>query len=228
MPGLIQILAYVFGIVFSFWPILLLAPLGQRVRNLINAILAMWVFLFSGRMLAFLVEPLPSLLGIPEPWNTLGFFVAGAILFGLSYFLKRREREKLHKTVENAKIPGDLLDISPAQFEKMAVELFQMAGHSAKRTGSTGDHGIDVVVNSKKGEKWVVQCKRWRGYVGEPVVRDFYGAMQHEKADRGIIITTGTYSKAAQEWAKGKPIVLMDGNEFLNTWKRAKERMNTH
>jgi len=227
MPGLIQMLAYIFGIVFSFWPILLLAPLGQRVRNLVNAILVMWVFLFIGRMLAFLVEPLPSLLGIPEPWNTIGFFVAGAILFGIAYFRKRLERNKLIKTVENVKTPGDLLDISPAQFEKMAVELFQMAGHDAKRTGSTGDHGIDVVVNSKKGEKWVVQCKRWRGYVGEPIVRDFYGAMQHEKADRGIIITTGKLSRPAFEWVKGKPVSLMDGNEFLNTWKRAKERTKT-
>lgn len=102
-----------------------------------------------------------------------------------------------------------------------------MAGHHAKRTGATGDHGIDVVVTSKKGEKWVVQCKRWRGYVGEPIIRDFYGAMQHEKADRGILITTGTFSKSAQAWAKGKPIALMDGNEFLNAWKRAKEKAKT-
>ncbi len=138
MPELITLLAYVFGFVFSFWPILLLAPLGQRVRNLLNAILVIWIFLFVGRMLAFLVEPLPSLLGIPEPWNTLGFFAAGLFLFGLSYLLKRRERAKLHKTADNAKTPGDLLDISPAQFEKMAVELFQMAGHQAKRTGSIG------------------------------------------------------------------------------------------
>jgi HJR/Mrr/RecB family endonuclease len=226
MPGLIAMIAYVFGILFSFWPILLLAPLGWgRVRNLMYAILSMWVFLFVGRMLALLVEPLPSLLGIPEPWNTIGFFVAGVVLFGIAYFSRRFERNKLIKTVDKVENAKELLDVSPAQFEKMTVELFQLAGHDAKRTGSIGDHGIDVVVNSKKGEKWVVQCKRWRGYVGEPIVRDFYGAMQHEKADRGIIITTGKFSKSAVEWAKGKPIALMNGDDFLNSWKRARQKI---
>jgi len=228
MPDLIKLLAYVFGILFSFWPLLLLAPLGwRRVSNLMYAILSIWVFLFIGRMLAFLVEPMPSLLGIPEPWNTVGFFIAGVILFLIAYLRRRFESKKLIRTVEAAQKPGDLLDISPAQFENMTVELFQLAGHHAKRTGSTGDHGVDVVVTTSRGEKWVVQCKRWRGYVGEPVVREFYGTMQHEKADRGILVTTGKFSQPALEWAKGKPIALMDGDGFLKTWKRAMQKRKT-
>ncbi len=106
----------------------------------------------------------------------------------------------------------------------MTVELFLAYGHQAKRTGSVGDHGVDVVVHSKNGEKCVVQCKRWRGYVGEPVVRDFYGVMHHEKAERGFIITSGTFSRPAREWAKGKPITLYDGEKFLQLWRRAQHR----
>lgn len=90
-----------------------------------------------------------------------------------------------------------------------------MRGAKAWRTGATGDHGVDVVVQTPKGEKWVVQCKRWRGGVGEPIVRDFYGTVQHEKAHKGVLVTTGTFSNAAREWAKGKPLVLVDGAEFL-------------
>ena len=65
-----------------------------------------------------------------------------------------------------------------------------------------------------------VQVRAW---VGEPVVRDFYGTTLHEKADRGILVTTGTFRNAAREWAKGKPLALEDGEEFLQTWKAAKK-----
>jgi hypothetical protein len=44
--------------------------------------------------------------------------------------------------------------------------------------------------------------------------------MHHEKADRGILVTTGTFSYPAQNWAKGKPLRLINGREFLNTWKK--------
>lgn len=126
MPDLITLLAYVFGFVFSFWPILLLAPLGwRRSRNLMYAILAMWVFLFIGRLLAFLVEPFPSLLGIPEPWNTIGFFVTGAVLFVVAYFLKKHERDKLHRTVDKAEKPGDLLDASPLSLRKWPLNYLR-------------------------------------------------------------------------------------------------------
>ena len=106
----------------------------------------------------------------------------------------------------------------------MVVEFYKSAGHKARRTGATGDHGVDVLVQASNGEKWIVQCKRWRGAVGEPVVRDLYGAMQHEKADKGAIITTGNFTQPAQEWAKGKPIILCNGNLFLKSWKRARSR----
>jgi restriction system protein len=133
--------------------------------------------------------------------------------------LQRRELERKTNGVGNTK---DLLELSPREFEDMVVEVYRAFGHAAKRTGTTGDHGVDVVVETKKGEKLVVQCKRWRGNVGEPVVRDFYGVMQHEKADKGIIVTTGSFTPQAREWAKGKPILLHDGQEFLQIWERAK------
>jgi restriction system protein len=61
--------------------------------------------------------------------------------------------------------------------------------------------------------------------VGEPVVRDFYGVVLHEKADKGIIIiTSGKFSRPAQEWAKGKPIALYDGEKFVQLWRRAQAK----
>ncbi|MFZ1040042.1 MAG: restriction endonuclease [Anaerolineales bacterium] len=139
--------------------------------------------------------------------NSILFFVAGIVLFGWSYFQKAREKRFLHKTADSAQTAQDLLDISPAQFEKMVVELYEIRCYSAKLTGTTGDHGVDVVVQTPKGEKWIIQCKKWRGSVGEPVVREFFGTMHHEKADRGLLVTTGRFTRQAHEWAKGKPLV---------------------
>jgi restriction endonuclease Mrr len=44
--------------------------------------------------------------------------------------------------------------------------------------------------------------------------------MHHEKADKGVLVTTGTFSNQAQNWAKGKPLSLINGKEFLDTWKK--------
>jgi HJR/Mrr/RecB family endonuclease len=189
----------------------------------------MWIVLFVGWILARFVPPIKSML-IPEPLNSILFFLAGIVLFGWSYFQKVREKRFLHKTADSAQKAQDLLDISPAQFEKMVVELYGIRGYSANQTGATGDHGVDVVVQTPKGEKWVVQCKKWRGSVGEPVVREFFGTMHHEKADWGILVTTGTFTRQAREWAKGKPLSLVDGKEFLATWKKEKgqQTSNSH
>jgi restriction endonuclease Mrr len=140
--------------------------------------------------------------------------------FGKTYWRRRQIQVK----ADSARKVEDLLDLSPTEFEKMVVELYTAMGHRARRIGSTGDHGVDVVVQAKNGEKWVVQCKRWRGNVGEPVIRDFYGMMHHEKADRGAIITTGTFTRQAKSWAKGKPITLLEGDKFLYYLKLARAK----
>jgi len=152
--------------------------------------------------------------------NTYLFFFTGVFLFGWLVIKGMRERQFLHRTADEATSPRDLLDVSPTQFEKMVVELYNLHGYKAEQTGAIGDHGVDVIVHSPKGEKWIVQCKRWRGSVGEPVVRDFFGTLHHEKADRGVLVTTGTFTRQAQDWAKGKPLMLIDGEEFLKTWKK--------
>lgn len=136
-------------------------------------------------------------------------------------------RNYLRMRGDTASSPKDLFDLPPNNFENMVVELFTARGHKANKTGAIGDHGVDVVVQAKNGEKWVAQCKRWRGNVGEPVIRDFYGVMHHEKADRGMIITTGTFTPQAREWAKGKPLDLIEGHQFLEYWKKARASTKT-
>ena len=219
--AVMQFLGLIFGFVFSFWPVVVLAPLAWRRGKALRAMQASWLILCVGWILARYVDSVPSLL-IPEPWNAILFFMAGFILFVWQTFKKGREQNTIYNIVKKARTPQDLLDISPVQFEKMVLELYSLHGYKATRTGKNGDHGVDVVVQTPRGEKWIVQCKRWRGAVGEPVIKEFFGAMYNEKADRGVLITTGTFTPRGSEWAQGKPLVLVDGDQFLSTWKREK------
>lgn len=101
--------------------------------------------------------------------------------------------------------------MTPGEFEVWVQELFRSRGYFAKNTPDSGDHGVDLWVISPQGERAIVQCKRYRGVVGESVVRELYGVMQHEAAPRGFLVTTGSISAAAGRWAQGKPIELIDG-----------------
>jgi len=109
----------------------------------------------------------------------------------------------------------DLLSLSPQDFESLIARLFRTYGHDVELVGGSSDHGVDIVVKNKQGEKWVVQCKRYRGAVGEPVLRDLYGAMLHENAQGAYLITTGYFTQKAIEWAEEKPIILYDGEGLI-------------
>ena len=222
MHNSLQVLFVAFDVAFDFWPVYLAAPLGWRKKgNTVLMMLGMWVFWALVRIaLALYPQPTASSLVIPEPWSTILFFIAGAVLGGALVAQVLFKRQRLLRKAERAHTREALLHLSPVEFEEMVVELFRGMGHQAKRTGRSGDHGVDVVVKTKKGAKWIVQCKRWRRPVGESVIRDFYGTLQHEKASGGVVIAVSGFSKAAQAWAKGKPIRLISGDEFIKTWKR--------
>ena len=217
----LQMLSYAFDLVFVAWPILVLSPLQGR-RPFLSKMLLAWGLVATMRVFLFFSSVPPLFRLIPEPLNTVLFFASGILLSGIKIGQNLWRRRTLHQVGDNADSAIDLLKLSPRQFEEMVVELYRASGHRAKRTGAVGDHGVDVVVQARNGERWVVQCKRWRGAVGEPIVRDFYGVIQHEKADKGAIITTGEFTQQAHEWARGKPIYLCNGSEFLKRWKAAK------
>lgn len=172
-------------------------------------------------LLFFNPEPLDTGILFDEPLNTILFFTYGLLPTGLYVGQRLWKRGTLIRRVNRFRRPEDLLELSPNAFEELTAELLRAHGYKAKRTGAVGDHGVDVVAVSNRGEKYVVQCKRWRGYVRESVVRDLHGVIHHEKADKGMVVTSGKFSCAAREWAKGKPIILCDGEHFVRLWQRA-------
>jgi len=221
--GLMEILFPIFDLVFDFWPVALVTSVLGARRRFLRVALAMWAFFGLMRaILLFNPTPIKQSLLIPEPQSTGWFLVVGAVLGLVQLGLIARDALRAPGgRFSHVATVDDLLKLSPRAFEEMVTELYRAYGHDAKRTGSLGDHGVDIRVRAANGEKWVVQCKRWRTPVGEPVVRDFYGMMQHEKADKGAIVAVRGFTPQARDWAQGKPIILYDGNEFLKAWKRA-------
>jgi hypothetical protein len=224
MPSsVLKMLFLIFDIVFDFWPVFLLAPLQNRRSGTRNMVYVWGFWAIIRIILFFNPEPFSKSWLIPEPLSTVLFFITGFILIaiwiGVTYWRQSRTRSKAFGISSEG-----LLNLPPGDFEEMVAELYRAMGHQAKRTGMSGDHGADVVVKAKNGEKWVVQCKRWRTPAGESIVRDFYGTMQHEKAAQGAIIAISGFSQAAIEWAKGKPLYLYNGNDFLRIWKRVKKQ----
>ncbi|HKN45807.1 MAG TPA: restriction endonuclease [Propionibacteriaceae bacterium] len=65
------------------------------------------------------------------------------------------------------------------------------------------------------GGKVVIQAKRYNSTVGVSAVRDLFGTVHNEGASKGILVTTSGYGKASFEFADGKPLELLDGNNLL-------------
>ena len=223
--SLFSLFFYVFDLLFDFWPLLLLNSINRQNTALRNMLWSWSGWAIIRILLFFSPDPLPPLLAlIPEPWNTVLFFLTGAILFSLSFGIKHWKEKRLKSKTLGIRSVKELLDVSPIEFEDMVAALYQAAGHQAKRTGKSGDHGVDVTVKAKNGEYWIVQCKRWRKPVGEAIIREFYGTLLHEKAHQGAIVAASGFSKPAIEWAKGKPIVLYSGEDFLKSWHRIEKQ----
>jgi restriction system protein len=115
---------------------------------------------------------------------------------------------------------AQMLTMSPAGFERLAQRLLRAAGFiNTTVTGSSGDGGIDGVGlyrPSLVSFPVFFQCKRYRGTVGSDKVRDFRGAMAG-RGDKGLLITTGTFTREARAEATrdGAPLIdLIDGEQL--------------
>lgn len=111
-----------------------------------------------------------------------------------------------------------LYNISPAAFERLAQRLLRECGFfQVEVTGKAGDGGIDgkgiVRVSGLLSFRVIFQCKRYKGTINPSQIRDFRGAMEG-RADKGVFITTGSFTKEATKEATrdgASPIDLIDG-----------------
>lgn len=126
-----------------------------------------------------------------------------------------RQLDRLREMSQPAALAA-LKQMDPTIFELMTALLFEERGYPATSSGKPGDEGVDVLLQD--GDYvGVVQCKRYDGSVGQPTIRDLYGTMMHNQAEEAYLVTTGTVTRQARDWAFGKPIHLVDGHA-LAAW----------
>ncbi len=118
-------------------------------------------------------------------------------------------------------------NISPEAFERLCQRLLRESGFThVEITGRSGDGGIDgkgvVRVGGLLSFHVIFQSKRYKGSVSAAVVRDFRGAMVG-RADKGLLITTGTFTRDARTEAQrdgAPPIDLIDGEDLIEKLKQ--------
>jgi len=113
---------------------------------------------------------------------------------------------------------------SPSLFEKLVVELLLKMGYGGSRQaagraiGRSGDEGIDGIIKEDRLGLDIIyiQAKRWEATVGRPEVQKFAGALQGQRAKKGILITTSCFSDDARDYVSkiDNKIVLIDGDEL--------------
>ena len=112
----------------------------------------------------------------------------------------------------------------PDFFERLVVDVLIKIGYGGSRKeagqamGKTGDGGIDGIIKEDKLGLDIIfiQAKRWENTVGRPEIQKFAGALQGQRARKGIFITTSNFSKEALNFVKSidSKIILIDGQQI--------------
>jgi restriction system protein len=113
---------------------------------------------------------------------------------------------------------------TPAFFEQVVVDLLVSMGYggsrqdAGERIGKSGDGGIDGIIKEDRLglDTIYIQAKRWQGSVGRPEIQKFVGALQGQRAKKGVFMTTSTFSSDARSYVTNidTKVVLLDGDEI--------------
>ena len=140
-------------------------------------------------------------------------------------FVMNRKDDRIvsGKDVDSSLEPeANLAAMEWEEFEHLVAQLFEWEfaknGIEVKVTRASRDRGVDAILfdsDPLRGGKYVLQAKRYTNTVDVASVRDLYGTVINEGANRGILITTSSYGSDAYEFAKDKPLSLVDGTNLL-------------
>lgn len=193
--------------------------LGRAYRVGLVIIGALTVWWLGWLLYRWLVDP-GWLAALPDVFmelvllaETAGGFTLAFLWGGLGFHYWRRSRPA------GAALPPmtreKLYSLSPKAFERYVGGLFRQKGYKVVVRGRTGDLGVDLELTDAHSRRAIVQCKRYRDTVGAEVVRELYGTLIHEQVAHAFLVTTADISEAAREWARGKPMTLVDGRTLV-------------
>lgn len=128
--------------------------------------------------------------------------------------------QQVRRQIESALL-RQIKDNPPDLLERVVVDLVVKMGYGGSRKdagealGRSGDEGIDGIIKEDPLGLDIIylQAKRWEGTVGRPEIQKFAGALQGQRAKKGIFITTSNFSAEAHEYASriDSKIILIDG-----------------
>ena len=133
--------------------------------------------------------------------------------------------EQINKEL-SANLLSEIMERSPAFFEKMVVQLLLKMGYGSALedgfvTGCSGDEGIDGIIREDKlgFSNIYIQAKRWAEdkAIGRPEIQKFVCALAGQGAQKGLFITTGTFTKEARSYVEKQlstKVVLVDGEKL--------------
>ncbi len=121
----------------------------------------------------------------------------------------------------SAEVLRRVKECPPEFFEQLVIDLLLSMGYGGSRqdagraVGRSGDGGIDGIIKEDRLglDAIFIQAKRWEGTVGRPEIQKFAGALQGQRARKGILITTSSFTKEAREFVSTieNRIILVDG-----------------
>ena len=150
-------------------------------------------------------------------WVALIFLLTAA----LSAFRFARKSQRLDRQTSIESIR----ELPWKQFEDLLGEAYRRQGYSVVENPSLGaDGGVDLTIR-RDGATYLVQCKQWRTYkVGVKVIREMFGLMTAHQAAGAIVVASGTFTQEARDFAAGKPIELVDGDQLVQIISEVQSR----
>ena len=113
----------------------------------------------------------------------------------------------------------DIDKLDGHQFEDLVEKLIKKMGFMTDEQKRAADGGIDIKAFNEqplfKG-KYIIQCKRYSKPIGESIIRDLYGVVTAENANKGILISNSAFTKAAMDFAGNKPLELISGRKLIS------------
>ena len=130
--------------------------------------------------------------------------------------LRQKQYEESNSKI---RLPEYLKTMDPMAFEKLVCDLLRKIGYDVTETPFVGDGAYDGYLR-RDGHLYLLQCKRTKGSVGEPIIRDLFGSITALKAAGGIIVTTGSVSDQAKKWAVDKPLDIIEMEQLIELIKK--------
>tara|TARA_A100001015_G_scaffold318490_1_gene438542 strand:+ start:1819 stop:2592 length:774 start_codon:yes stop_codon:yes gene_type:complete len=116
------------------------------------------------------------------------------------------------------------------RFEEVVSEYYTLLGYRSEVTRMGADGGVDVILYQQGVETpaIIVQCKSWSQKVGVKAIRELFGVMAADQIGYGVFATTSSYTQEAIDWADGKRLQLLSGEDLVSAFNQLPEDQRTY